>query len=38
MYDIFIEELYIKPKSEAKWDTNLGFDPLFDWKTAMQIF
>ena len=34
MYDIFIEELYIKPKSETKWETELCLDPLFDWKTA----
>ena len=34
MYDIFIEELYIKPKSETKWETELGLDPLFDCKTA----
>ena len=34
MYDIFIEELYMKPKSERKWETELNLVPLFDWKTA----
>ena len=34
MYDIFIEELYMKPKSERKWETELNLAPLFDWKTA----
>ena len=38
MYDIFIEELYIKPKSETKWETELCLDHLFDWKRQMQIF
>ena len=34
MYDIFIEEMYMKPKSERKWETELNLAPLFDWKTA----
>ena len=31
---IFIEELYMKPKSELKWETELNLVPLFDRKTA----
>ena len=34
MYDIFIEELYMKPKSERKWETELNLAPLCEWKTA----
>ena len=34
MYDIFIEELYMKPKSERKWEIELNLVPLFHWKTA----